>query len=149
VAIGTQAILDGNDKAAHLNATLASHFEQCIAISLDKTQAAMNRSKMKELYDGDERTLVSFLRKRNHCTCLDEKYEQVKNETKMGICFNTHCCLINGRVERSSMMSCERCGEAHYCSETCQAVDWPNHKMNCDWFAQEKSQFGQGNGLFQ
>ena len=82
-----------------------------------------------ELYKCDEHTLVKYLRKRIPCSCLDEKYNEVKSITRMGLCFNAQC--TSDIVQRSKMMCCARCGEVNYCSRECQKAAWPEHKTNC------------------
>lgn len=43
-------------------------------------------SRLYELNNADEHTLVEYFATRIPCSCLDEKYEQVKSITKTGIC---------------------------------------------------------------
>ena len=82
-----------------------------------------------------EHTLVSFLKKRIPCSCLDEKYEEVKCITKLGICCNPQCPLPGGITTRSATKCCNRCRwAANYCSEACQKAAWPAHKADCDFY---------------
>ena len=67
---------------------------------------------MYELQLADEHTLVSFLRKRITCKCLDTKYKQVKSLPNMGRCCNDGCSLPEGHVQRSKM----------FCSCSCSIV---------------------------
>jgi hypothetical protein len=144
LANGTQAILDGNNEAARVHASHASYIEQHIAVFLDETRATFNWAKVEELYIADLHTLVSFFRKQIRCSCLDERYQEVKSITKMGMCFYEKCMLVDRKVECNAMLSCTRCGESHYCSKKCQAAHWEKHRPYCDWASGHKSEFEQG-----
>ena len=142
LSIGTQAMLDGNHKHARDFATFTRYFEQYIAAELKQTQALMNWPKIGETYIGDNHTLVKFYRRRISCSCLDEKYQEVKSITKMGFCYNRRCSSTPGRrVERSKAKYCSRCRCATYCSRECQEADWTKHKPNCDKRAAIKAKF--------
>ncbi len=130
---GTQHILEGNYDDARDFATFARYFEQYIAVKLQKTQPMHNIPKMYETFQADMHTLVKFFRHRIPCSCLDEKYEEVKNITKMGMCCNTQCKFGEGeRVERRKTKCCSRCRIATYCSRRCQQIDWKKHRKECD-----------------
>ncbi len=132
LAEGTKFILDGKSDAARLCAVLALYM---------KTSKAPNIQKILELLDGDEHTLVQFFRKQIPCSCLDEKYNEVKSVTKMGICFNDSCPLP-GNMIRSKMLRCTGCINGHnvnYCSRECQEANWPKHKKFCGKTAKEVS----------
>ena len=129
--IATHHVLQGEFDSARLLATMASCFETFVAsnsgekISLDaKTTIIFELGKC-----DDEHTLVKYLKKRIPCSCLDEIYEEVKTTTRTGVCFNCSC-----TPERSKMLSCARCGNAHYCCRQCQKSHWPKHKENCGVF---------------
>jgi len=81
---GTSKILVGHVQIASKYAALASYFEQYMEVDFLNTRACLNWPKIRELYAADEHTLVSFLKKRIPCSCLDEKYEQVKSISKIG-----------------------------------------------------------------
>jgi len=130
--VGTQNILSGNYEDARDRALMARYFEQHIAVVLEQTQAQTNFPKLNEACHADMHTLVKFLRKRISCTCLDEKYEEVKSITKMGICSNIQCNLPHRMTERSNTMYCSRCRCVAYCSRACQRADWITHKRCCD-----------------
>ena len=96
-------------------------------------------AKIMELSLADEHTLVQFFRKQIPCSCLDEKYKEVKSITKMGICFND-CCPLPGSMIRSKMLRCTGCINGHnvsYCSRACQEAHWPVHKIVCGKTTQE------------
>ena len=131
LARGTQLILDGDNETAQLYASFACYFEDFKAVALQKTRAAPNLTKVFELECADDHTLVSYYRKRIPCSCLDEKYKDVKSVKKMGWCFNPSCRQPGRKVERSKMFSCTRCGIANYCSVECQRADWKDHKLLC------------------
>ena len=143
LASGTQRILDGDgdNEIAQLFASLACYFEDFMAMSLHKTQAALNLAKLAEWVGADDHTLVSYYRKRIPCSCLDEKYKEVKSVKKMGWCFNLNCSHPDGRVERSKMFSCTRCGMANYCSVECQKAAWKEHRVQCDEAVKLKAEF--------
>ena len=135
---GTQRILQGDNRKAAFCATLACYFEDYVAV-VHKTKAISNWSKVVELYDADDHTLVSYYRKRIPCACLDEKYKEVKSVKKMGVCYNLTCSQPGRMKERSKMFSCTRCGVANYCSVECQRADWKIHKKNCDSIVEESA----------
>ena len=112
-----------------------------MAVFLHKTRAVPNLTKAYEWHAADDHTLVSYYRKRISCSCLDEKYKEVKSVKKMGRCYNLNCHHPDGRVERSKMFSCTRCGVANYCSVECQRADWKEHKEFCDTSAEIKAAF--------
>ncbi len=130
---GTEHFLIDNYDNAKLAAAIARFIEQFIAVELKLTQAVFNWPKIEEmLIRSDVHTLVKFFRHRIPCSCLDEKYEEVKNITKMGICYNEHCNLHNRTTERSKTMYCSRCRSVTYCSRECQIANWKVHKPHCD-----------------
>ena len=133
LASGTEYILDveGDNDIARLYAMLACHFEELIAVEVRKTKAIFSWTKIFELHGADDHTLVSYYRKRISCSCLDEKYKEVKSVKKMGFCYNGSCSIPGRRVERKKMLYCTRCGEANYCSVECQKADWKGHKQFC------------------
>jgi hypothetical protein len=94
-----------------------------------------------ELIRSDLHTLVSFFRKRIPCKCLDEKYEEVKFITKIGICCNEFCTLPDRKVERSKILYCAQCDQVGYCSRACQKADWKEHKEICKAVADLKADF--------
>ncbi len=114
LARGTQMILDGgvDNDTTGLYAMLAFFFEDFMAVEVRKTKAAPCPTKLLELKNADDHTLVSFCRKRIPCSCLDEKYNEVKSVKKMGWCCNKTCILPGRKVERSKMLSCTQCGYA-------------------------------------
>jgi hypothetical protein len=130
LGMGTVAALDGKDDSARIYASAASFFEQMIAMR--ETKAVIDFAKLNELTCADEHSLVQFFRKRIPCSCLDEKYKEVRHITKVGICWNPQCKLPDRtRVKRSGMVYCVQCRLVNYCSRECQEVNWPNHKEAC------------------
>ena len=138
---GTQRILDGDKSIAQVYASVAGYFEEWIAVNLHKSKDIVNKGKVFELNGADDHTLVQYYRKRIPCTCLDEKYKEVKSIKKMGKCHSPKCSLPGRKVERSKMFYCTRCGEANYCSVACQKSDWKRHKKFCDENAKVKAEF--------
>ena len=141
LANGTQRLLDGDNEIAQLYACIACFFKEWIAVNVHKNQATLRWAKQVELYDSDDHTLVSYYRNRISCSCLDEKYKEVKFIKKIGYCYNPNCSHPGRKVERSKMLSCTRCGVANYCSVECQRADWKNHKQACDTIAELKAAF--------
>ena len=139
VAEAVRDILDGNDKSTKIYASFAYYFEQLIATKMNKTVPLIDSHRIAELQQGDMKTVVEYLRKRIPCSCLDEKYEEVKSITKLGICCNIKCSLPDRKVEHKKMFTCSGCHVACYCSAKCQRVDWPRHKVFCKEFAEVKA----------
>ena len=139
VARGTDTILKGNYYDANPDAMFVSFFEQWakkIVLYENETEASTffthsDCLKMCELLTTDKRTIVSYFRKRIPCNCLDDKYEEVKSITNIGICHNDNCSLPDRQAVRSTMLSCTQCRKTNYCFRECQAVDWPFHKEYC------------------
>ena len=129
---GTKAILAAEDRVARDFATFARFFEQHIAFQLKQTQALYNWIKIEQTYFSDDHTLVKFFWKRIPCSCLDDKYKEVKHIPKMGTCYNKQCSVPSRFVERRKAKYCSRCRDATYCSRECQVADWRMHKPNCD-----------------
>ena len=138
---GTQALLDGNNGRAQLHSMIACHLESFMAVTWHKTVTMANVTKLADLISADDHTLVSYYRKRISCSCLDQKYEEVKSVKKMGRCYNQNCSHPGGKVERSKMFSCTRCGVASYCSVECQRAAWKEHREKCDKIVQVKAAF--------
>jgi hypothetical protein len=129
---GTKSILSGNSNIVRDTAAIARFLEQIVAVDLKQTQALPNWSKIDDTCYSDIHTLVKFFWKRIPCSCLDEKYEEVKSITKMGLCYNPQCSIPGGRLERSKTKCCSRCRCATYCSRECQVANWKRHKPDCD-----------------
>lgn len=138
VCKATENALRGAERgSAGYCAALAYFFEHHIAVGMNNTEeaiASLNSQKAFELHaaDNNDRVLVSFLRKRIPCKCLDEKYNEMKTRPKLGICSNPECPLPGRKAERSKMFYCTQCSCAYYCSSECQTVDWPEHKEECN-----------------
>jgi len=127
----TEDMLGGAIEEAHSDTSLACFFDQISDIARStKSMEEFNITKVKELKLTDEHTVVSFLKKRIACSCLDKRYERVKSITKMGLCMNPRCSR-GTRVERSTMLFCTPCRRENYCSRACQREAWPKHKHVC------------------
>ena len=142
VADAVQGILDGNDSDAQHYASFACYFEQSISFYKGTFDGilqgketvsvpAFDGHRIVELQNGDMKTVVSFLRKRITCKCLNKKHKEVKSITKMGMCANRECSHPDGKVERKTMFTCTGCSLASYCSVECQKACWPHHKKHC------------------
>ena len=132
LCLGTEAILGNNYDDAIAFAAYARYFEQYIAVELHQTQALPNWPKIYETHNADLHTLVKFFRHRIPCSCLDKKYEKVKDIPTMAFCWNPNCSIPDKRSERSKAKYCSRCRSATYCSRECQVADWSTHKRHCD-----------------
>jgi hypothetical protein len=102
---GVQWILQGKDESARACAVFVIFFEQTLAMT-HNTQAVRSIQKLFEMQECDKHTLISFFRKRINCSCLDDRYKQVKSITKMGMCCNKMCSHPNRMVDRSKMLCC-------------------------------------------
>jgi hypothetical protein len=138
---GADYILKGAIDMAQYDAFTSNLLEQLIDVSLRRTKAVFDPVKLVELLRADEHTLVSYFRKRIPCSCLDQKYKEVKSIKKMGRCTNSTCSHPYRMVERSTMLSCTRCRRANYCSPECQAQDWTRHKKCCDDVVAMRAEF--------
>ena len=134
IARGTQFLLENKEDNARLYASFACNFEKFMSFP-------PNVSKVFELLDADDHTLVSFYRNRIPCACLDQKYKEVKSVKKIGRCCNLNCSHPGRKVDRSKMLSCTRCCDANYCSFECQKADWKRHKVACCATALVKAAF--------
>ena len=88
-------------------------------------------AKLDELCGADDHTLVQFVRKQIPCSCLEEKYKQVKSVEKTGRCSNPECPLPDHMAIRKEMVYCLGCKKKNYCSRDCQIAAWPVHKKYC------------------
>ena len=138
---GTQDILEGELFDARKSAIFVRYLQQHISVELKEIEALPKWPKINDTYVADDHTLVKFFRHRIPCSCLDEKYEEVKHITKMGFCNNLECSVPGRRVERSKTKYCSRCRNASYCSSECQAAAWKIHKPFCDKCAAGKVAF--------
>ncbi len=141
LCMGTRFILIGKYDHAKATATFARYMEQLTAVYLQETQANICWPKVEETYRADMHTLVKFLRRRIPCSCLDEKYEEVKSITKIGLCYNSQCILPKKMTARSRTSYCSRCRCVTYCSRECQKEDWSTHKRECDECAATTARF--------
>jgi len=98
-------------------------------------------AKILEIREADEHTVVRFYQKRVPCSCLDEKYKEVKHIAKMGMCSNPECTIPGRMVERKGMLHCIRCREVYYCTRECQVAHWPAHKDFCNVCFDRKAAF--------
>lgn len=138
----TEAVVGGYNNqrrgGAGWYASFVCYFEHHIAGGLrkHKIEATSTTTQMFELHNADngDRTLISFLKKRISCSCLDNKYKEVKSLPKMGLCYNDKCPLHERKAKRSKMFYCTQCGLNSYCSSECQRAHWPDHKFNCNLF---------------
>eukprot|EP00985_Skeletonema_marinoi_P012381 scaffold5962_cov161-Skeletonema_marinoi.AAC.1 len=141
LACGAGKVMEGNIKIASKYAALACYFEQYIQVELLNTRPFPNWPKIRELYAANSHTTVSFLKRRIPCSCLDEKYKEVKSIPKIGLCCSPECPLPCGKTELSATMCCSRCRAANYCSRECQVAAWQGHRGECGFYAELKAKF--------
>ena len=139
LCIGTKLICEGEYNGSRLYATLARYLEEVIAVE-NSIQNDIYWTKVFQLYGADEHTLVKYFRRRIPCNCLNERYNEVKHLTKLGICYNPDCPLPDRKSERCKLRHCTKCCQANYCSIECQRADWKSHKKTCvDWSSKNKT----------
>ena len=143
---GTTQSLKQVTRNTRIGASIVRFLEEYTAVELLQHRPLINWPKICESYMADPHTLIKFWRHRNQCSCLDDKYQQVKHITKTGICFNAQCPNIFdvfqvGYVPRSKTKYCSRCRNVTYCSRECQVADWSEHKSACDHNAEIISKF--------
>ena len=133
VSFGTELFLtEPYDKCACAYAVCYSDWiHQYVATRHKKSAPTISWTRLHELLFADKRRLIGYLKKRIPCSCLDSSYKAVKHLPKNGLCCSVSCSVPGRLVEVSKMWSCEDCRRRHYCSEECQADDWPRHRKNC------------------
>ena len=140
----TSLVLNGGADSARCVAAFARHFQEHISIVLSKTKVTYN------IHMIWPNSMNCISRMNTHpwsfeevipCSCLDEKYKQVKTITKMGVCRNPQCSLPDMTVERKKMLYCTRCRKVNYCSPECQEADWPQHKKRCNKDVEKRASF--------
>ena len=124
---GTQFILDDSVRAARIHAEIACFFEHVKCATFGTKQPEFFETEVADIH-----TLVSFYRKKISCSCLDEKYKEVKSVSKVGLCRNPNCSLPGHLLKRSKMLYCTACGATNYCSRECQVEDWKRHRKTCN-----------------
>lgn len=134
LAMGTNCVLSGDIDLARQCASCAHFFKIFVEDIFHEGRAMMmGADKNTELFLSDEHTLVRYLQKHIPCSCLDNKYEEVKGVKKMGFCSFPHCKIPDRMAERSTMLYCTRCRQTNYCSRECQESHWrAGHKEDCD-----------------
>lgn len=139
IAASTTFVLNSEMNTASIFAFLASYYENHITHNVYKIKNLYSLLKSMDLNTVacDHHTLVSYLKKRIPCNCLDDKYKQVKSIPKMGACCNPNCPLPNNMVDRKKMFYCTRCKTANYCSRACHKAAWRSiHKLFCDEYVE-------------
>ncbi|KAK1744340.1 hypothetical protein QTG54_004873 [Skeletonema marinoi] len=140
VSIGVEAIIREGDKYLYAYSVAYSEWiHQYVACELHKSVPAVYSARLNELIYADKRRIISYLKKRIPCSCLNSSYNVVKHLPKKGLCCFSGCSHI--KIELGRMWSCEGCRREHYCSETCQAANWLHHREGCkvwrEWEATE------------
>mmetsp|Transcript_1875 Transcript_1875/g.2958 ORF Transcript_1875/g.2958 Transcript_1875/m.2958 type:complete len:148 (+) Transcript_1875:330-773(+) len=132
--MGTNCVLSGDIDLARQCASCANYFKFIIENFFHEGRGMqVGVNKTTELFLSDEHTLVRYLQKHIFCSCLDDKYVEVKGVKKMGFCNNPYCTIPDRRAVRSSMLYCTRCRQLNYCSRECQEGHWrAGHKEECE-----------------
>ena len=131
VSFGTDYILRGETSKGICVAGFTQNLENIdnsppSTISYHQLAQEGKSMMVRDILEGGERAAVIFFHKRLSCSCLQEKYEQLKDTPKVGKCM--HCEV---QKERKQLMLCIRCKFGQYCSKECQVADWPCHKEDC------------------
>ena len=129
---GTELILNGDRNRARKLASYVNYFDHLLKTLRLTKPGIPQRSGFIDSGIVDDHPLVRFFQKRIPCTCLDEKYDEVKSITKMSICHNPSCIHPHRTATRSKMLYCAQCRQANYCSRECQKSDWKRHKKWCN-----------------
>ena len=138
---GTMLILDGDDNYFD-SAMFARFFEQWLKVKVQQSQACIDWPKVLECVIAlCKRALLKYFWRRIRCSCLDEKYEEVKSIPKKGVCFNLYCRHPERVLDHIKLRCCSRCRSVTYCSRECQAEDWTLHKEFCDEVAAARAEF--------
>ena len=128
LSMGTNSILRGDNvdyaKSLAQGAILLEHYQDDFGLACLDVGAIRA---IRDVSGCGERDVVRFYKKRLGCSCLKDKYAQSKSQPKHGKC--GHC---KKTFERASLMVCDRCKTAQYCSVKCQRADWKEHKGMCD-----------------
>lgn len=133
ISIGTELILQqGTNNSNNYWCIFSEFLTQYVAVGVHKSQPLLYNARLCDLRWADQRRLISYVKKRIPCSCLDAKYRAWKSLPKMGLCSSVDCGGgANIKIEFSSLMSCEGCRKEHYCLKACQAADWNRHKGDC------------------
>lgn len=128
----TEFQIDIKAKNSFRCATILAYAEwllQNVEVNINFSKPLFHFHRVHELICSDERRMVSYLIKRIPCSCLNAKFSLIRLDKKMSVCSNLHCDHWN--VELKSLMKCDGCRKAHYCSQKCQAADFEGHKSDC------------------
>ena len=139
-SLGTDYLLKEQSRYTEMAATVAFVFLSVEALKDEPVEHDVGvrtrdlvEGEMRDLAEGGDRDIVRFFSKRITCSCLKEKYKQLKSEPKLGSC--TNC---KQRKERRKLMVCALCRLPQYCSKACQEAHWPEHKVCCDLHMKNK-----------
>jgi hypothetical protein len=77
------------------------------------------------------RGVISFVNKRVPCRCLSALTRHARsNLPDTRLCFR-----CQSPVHVTAILECSLCRTALYCSDRCQSMDWPQHKVDCKCYA--------------
>ena len=89
ISIGTEAIVLKNKYYCETAASFSEYLMQYLTCRIYKSQPMAYMARVKDLLAADERRLVSYLKKRIPCSCLDGAYERVKSLPKRSAIWGT------------------------------------------------------------
>mmetsp|Transcript_36948 Transcript_36948/g.66458 ORF Transcript_36948/g.66458 Transcript_36948/m.66458 type:complete len:257 (-) Transcript_36948:74-844(-) len=131
VTLGTDYLLKGQVRYTNMATSVAI---AVIGMDYDDLKRADTHAMLRDLVQGGERETTRFFSKRIDCSCLKEKYKQVKHQPKLGMC--SHC---EQTKERRKFLVCTGCRNCQYCSKECQQADWPKHKDICPKYGRSQT----------
>ena len=107
------------------------------------------------LDDDDDSNLTEYLGKRGTQVSSQELIKRIKRWPRLRKYWprirRRICCACGKQYDLSEprLWVCGGCGEARYCSETCQGAHWPEHKTPCvkKYFENVKKRRAQGESL--
>ena len=129
ICIGTNIMLKSGQHMTALAPTQIALLEHYDGKSDFQSAMYAAAATVRDISGGGEREITRFFFKRIPCSCLKNKYSQVRKDhpNKKGTCDH---CIRN--IERETLMVCSRCRLTQYCSRACQVANWPKHKSMCD-----------------
>ncbi|KAG7351362.1 MYND finger domain containing protein [Nitzschia inconspicua] len=128
VSLGTLELLspDANDESRHRRSFFFA--QAYIRLTNDGAKFKRKFEKLNRDASNDiKRTVVTFFGRRVPCGCLQAMLELEKQQPKQEKCSK---CGI--QFPSRSLMKCDRCEVALYCSKECQRDEWKRHRPLCD-----------------
>ena len=125
LSLGTEYLLKEEDRYTIMAASVVVAY-----LRVDGFGSEFNLNKTgdiaEDLICNRVRTTVQFFNKKLRCSCLKQKWQQVRGEQKIGHC--QHCLET---MKSTAVSLCSGCRMVSYCSSRCQRADWPAHRDKC------------------